>query len=824
MSLKSFFLLLSVLTNFSLAVYVWIRNPKRTQNRIFSIFILNLVAWSFVNFLISGCQDASRVNILGRWAYTFGSLIPANFLLFCLFFPKRIKKFSRLTIFMAYSAGVFFVYIVQFTKLLQKGVILQNGMFRPALGILHPFWAFYEISGMGGGLYYLFRKWKDAENRYESLQIKTVFIGITLATLFGLLVNVVLPALGISQFVSLGPTMTVVIMGFITYAIVKYRLFDITVALKKTLLYTLLTGLVTSVYMVAILSTERFLRGLTGYQSFIPIFLVSVFLAFAFLPIREKLQNFVDKVFFKRRYDYTKILKETAEEISKELNLRKLLQFIVDNICEAMGIEQASIWLRKERGYQCFINRNLPLKKLIPFSGEKQVIQWLEKKKDVIIREELEKMRPSPIVKAMDKFLGKVDADISVPIFRENQLTGFLFLSNKKSGDIFTQEDINLLLTITSQAGIALENALLYDEAQNARIFQENILSHMVSGVIGIEKDGIIRIFNKRASKFLGKSSSKIIGKSYKNIIKGEVGWVIEQVFLRRKNVLRWEVEVPESEGKFVLGVTGVPLIDKENKFSGVLVVLVDLTEIRRLESELHLAERLAEVGKLSATLAHEIKNPLTPILTFIQLVKEGNHDPEVYTDFADVAYREAQRINNLLQELLDISHPEKLDLEECNINHLIEETSLLLKVEAEKKGISVINNLSEEVPSFPTDENRMKQVIINLGRNAIESMGRKGTLEISTHYELVQEGLGKVILSIKDSGKGIPKEYLSRIFDIFYTTKKNGTGLGLALVKKVVEAHGGDVEVESEVGKGSEFRIVLPVRIKSEMEAMRVM
>ncbi|MCD6407617.1 hypothetical protein J7L87_01025, partial [bacterium] len=240
MSLKAFFLLLSTLTNLSLAFYVLIRNPKRIQNRVFSIFILNLVAWSLTNFFISICNDINRVDVWGRWAYTFGSLIPANFLLFCLFFPTKIKKFSKSAILIIYSISFSFMYMSQFTKFLQRGVIFHNGVFRPVLGPLHTIWAIYEIGTMGGGLYYLFKKWKYSKSRYESLQIKTVFLGLGISSFIGSLTNVILPSLGISHFVSLGPTMTVVIVGFITYAIVRYRLFDITVALKKTLLYTLL--------------------------------------------------------------------------------------------------------------------------------------------------------------------------------------------------------------------------------------------------------------------------------------------------------------------------------------------------------------------------------------------------------------------------------------------------------------------------------------------------------------------------------------------------------------------------------------------------------
>jgi len=812
--LKLFLLFLSVIVNTAIGIFVYIRHPKKIVHRAFLLFALSLALWGVSNMLVYSQRLPYKIEIFGKFAFAASALVPFTFLYFSLSFPEspQVSNKKILPLFLITCAFIF----ISYTPLLQKGVTLSRKGYIPIFGPLAPLFFLYVVSYVLAGLVNWGIKYKSASSRVHQKQIQFGFLGFLLYAILAFFFNVTLPILGVSHLFFMGPLLTVIMMSFIAYSIVRYRLFDITFFLKRTALYIILTGLLTGAFLIAVILTERLTREIAGYQSIAPAIVISFFIAFAYLPLREKIQHFLDVVFFPSKYNYQKILRKIASEINRSMRLVEIVKKLVDEISQVLEVDTGSLWLKKYRDYKCIYST---LKELngqrIP--SNHALIRYLKKRKDALIKEEIEKRGhySQKFFEEYFKLFNKLKADIAIPIFREGELDGVLFLSNKKSGDIFTQEDVNLLLTIGSQAGIALQNALLYEEAQSARIFQESILTHMENGVLGIEKEGIVRIYNQKAYEFLKIPPSQIIGKDFRDVMDGEIRWVIDQVFLRKERISRWEVKLPEKGGEYILGVTGIPLRDQNRHFSGALIVMIDLTELRRLESELHHSERLAAIGKLAATLAHEIKNPLASIKTFVQIVKSGEADEEVRSNFAEVVFNEVERVDNLLQELLDLSKPEVLHKKECNMNKIVEETLYSLLQEAKKREIELEQVLDKNVPTFPVDPQRMKQVILNLVINAMEAMDKRGKITVYSGFEKVDGRMGKYLLKVKDTGKGIAEEEIPKIFEIFYTTKKGGSGLGLALVKKIVEAHGGSIKVKSELGKGSEFMVILPVKIR---------
>ncbi len=199
---------------------------------------------------------------------------------------------------------------------------------------------------------YLFKKWKATKIGIEAIQLKVLFIGMFIAAIFAIATIAVLPVLGFPQLIAIGPTFSVIIVGFIAYAIVRYRLFDITIVAKKTAIYTLLTGAVTTFYIVGVLLAERLFSGIIGYKTFFPAVFAALLVAFVFLPLREKIQNFVDRLFGKKRYEYQRILREMGKELNRVLSLPRLLQYILKNITEAIGIDGGSIYLREGNRFQ----------------------------------------------------------------------------------------------------------------------------------------------------------------------------------------------------------------------------------------------------------------------------------------------------------------------------------------------------------------------------------------------------------------------------------------------------------------------------------------
>ena len=814
MGYKSFFLLLSILGNLFLGSYVMLHNPRGLQNRIFSLFIFNLVLWSFVNFLITISSNIYSVEILGKFAYAIGSIIPATFATFVYVFPKINKNISKKPLYIIYSICIPLI-ILSFTSLLQMGIKIINEEFRPVLGILHPLFSAYEVVGMSYGLWLLYRKWMLSNTKYEQSQMKFTFIGILVSTIIALISNVILPLIGISSLVSIGPTLTVIIIGFTAYTIVRYRLFDINIIVKKTAIYTILTALVTAFYIVGVLLAERLFSGIIGYRTFFPAVFAALLVAFIFLPLREKIQNFVDKVFGKKKYEYQRVLQKMGKELSRVLSLAKLLNYILKNITEAMDIDAGAIYLREGNKFQVKATFGEIKTKKIIFSRSSSLILWMKQRKDVVIREELERIKESRKTESMKDSLDKIGASIAVPIMRENVLTGIIFLKSKSSKDMFTEEDINLLLTLAHQAGVAIENARLYTQVEQAKIYQENILKNLVNAVIVTDKDGKVRIFNEKAEQITGLSALQVIGKNHRKILPEIFSRFIIDAKKFGKGLSSHEIEYIKDKGKtMILGVGTAVMRSQNNKLNGVTLVLADLTEIRVLEHQLNRAEELAMVGTLAAGMAHEIKNPLVAINTFLELLPEKYDDPEFRGEFSQAALEEVKKINDLIHRLLNFAQPKPPNFTLSHIHKCIDDSLTFMNSKLNSHNITVVKKYSPKVPESFIDKTRFDEVLLNLILNAVEAMEKGGKLYITTSYKKVGS-IGRVLLKIKDTGEGISSENLLRIFDPFFTTKDNGTGLGLAIVYRAIADHGGKIEAESKVGKGTTFSISLPVFLK---------
>jgi len=231
------------------------------------------------------------------------------------------------------------------------------------------------------------------------------------------------------------------------------------------------------------------------------------------------------------------------------------------------------------------------------------------------------------------------------------------------------------------------------------------------------------------------------------------------------------------------------------------------LVKLRSSLSERERLTRLAATGELSATLAHEIKNPLNAIGSAALYLKK-NFKGELVREFSRVIHDEAMRINKLTSNLLNFAKPLQAEFESSDVNELVRETINLLREECEERGLTIESDLHEDLPLTLVDRSQMKQVLINLVLNSLDAVSPDGSIRIGTGASN-----GSIRISVQDSGKGISEEDLQRIFNPFFTTKTRGTGLGLAVTKKVVKEHGGDILAESAPGRGSVFTILLPVK-----------
>jgi two-component system sensor histidine kinase HydH len=252
-------------------------------------------------------------------------------------------------------------------------------------------------------------------------------------------------------------------------------------------------------------------------------------------------------------------------------------------------------------------------------------------------------------------------------------------------------------------------------------------------------------------------------------------------------------------------------------------MVVTDITALKRLELQIRRSDRLASLGTLSAGMAHEIKNPLVSIKTFAQLLPERYHESDFRETFSGLIVHEIDRIDSLVNQLLRFARPAKPLLRPMHVHEILDKTLRLVQHRLYQKEIKVTQKWEAPIDTIRADGDQMEQVFLNFFLNAMDAMKRGGELTVSTETRsgeslithLLPEGGERneaLHISIRDTGEGIKKEDIARVFDPFFTTKNFGTGLGLSVVHGIIEEHGGQIEVESELAKGTSFHIFLPL------------
>jgi signal transduction histidine kinase len=272
----------------------------------------------------------------------------------------------------------------------------------------------------------------------------------------------------------------------------------------------------------------------------------------------------------------------------------------------------------------------------------------------------------------------------------------------------------------------------------------------------------------------------------------------------------------------------------QDRQVLGALMVLTDITAIKRLELQIRRSDRLASLGTLSAGMAHEIKNPLVSIKTFAQLLPERYQDSDFRETFSNLIGHEIDRIDSLVNQLLRFARPAKPILKPLHVHEVLEKSLLLIGHRLFQKDIKLTRSWEANVDTIRADADQLEQVFLNFFLNAMDAMQRGGELSVSTQILSGEEWVAAMAhtngdgqprevlrITIRDTGEGIRTEDVPHVFDPFFSTKDYGTGLGLSVVHGIIQEHGGQIEVESELKKGTAFHILLPlVRFDSEVAA----
>lgn len=334
--------------------------------------------------------------------------------------------------------------------------------------------------------------------------------------------------------------------------------------------------------------------------------------------------------------------------------------------------------------------------------------------------------------------------------------------------------------------------------------FANALRSSLFCGVLAVDARGKITIFAPELEELLRVRPADALGKSFETLPKPLQKGIAETLasgIAAPATQVKIHSDV-EDHSIHVFTVSG-------GKAGGAILVLHDVTPARRLEQNLRRLDRLANAGMLSASVAHEIKNAIVAIKTFVDLLLEKNQDAEL----AEIVGKEMKRINALVSQMLRVANPAKPVLGALSLHELIDHALRLVQHQMNEKLIALQKDFTATEDTVLGDSHQLDQAFMNLFLNALEAMGAHGTLGVATESLPAAGGApARVRVTVKDTGIGIPPENLKRMFETFFTTKKHGTGLGLAITRRIVQEHHGEISVESRPDHGATFTVLLPV------------
>jgi len=710
--------LIAAIICISLGMLVLFKNTNNNKNRFYMLFSIILTIWAYACFVQSVTTDIKAAILYDKILYAAAVFAPT---LFLHFISVYLNKKRNLALSVSYILSwVFFVF--NFTPFFRKGVVfLFNNRFVtiPEVG-WYLYLAFFAVV-VAIAYYDLINTIRfgsgEIKRHSEYLFIASIFLVVGGLSYFALILNLAsYPFDSILNLVS--STVLAVFEIIISYAILRYRLMDIEVVIKKGVVYSTMMASIVGVYSLLMFISQNVFESTLGINQWIATILTAFAIAVGYKPLETSVTNLTDKYFFRKKYDYQKTLKDSSEAMNLLTDIDRLVRLTTRIVARRMGLEETSTLVYDEPHHRYHVKAvEGKSKELLgtTFSDDYELFKHLFTAKKILIKDEVintlnskllmpdERKRLTTIRKEMDK----LHAQICVPSitrgkYMGNKLVAVFCLGEKKSGDMYSNEDIQLLSTLSNQAAVAVENALMYSD------------------------------------------------------------------------------------------------------------LMKQFQELKETKDQLVQSEKLAALGTMAAGIAHEIRNPLTSLQLFVQMMAERFDDHEFREKFTQIVPPEIERLNRIVSDLVSFAKPSKLVMEPAQVNDILDKTIRLSEISFKKLNVKVIKEFGP-VPAVLCDQQKLMQTFLNLIMNGSQSMATGGTLTVRTYFDDINKN---VCIDVKDTGHGISEENLKKIFAPFFTTKEGGTGLGLAITRRIVEEHKGEIKVKSVVGEGTTFTVELPVAV----------
>jgi PAS domain S-box-containing protein len=640
--------------------------------------------------------------------------------------------------------------------------------------------------------------------------------------------SVILDAQEVSRFV---PLAVLVLDGFVAYGIATRRILDVSAVLQRVVSFILIICYLSIIYGVSKKAGDILFLWLVNDTTYLSHLLAALVVAFSVTPAHGWMQAVSHRLFASADLLNINVVLERAgqmfQEVSTEANLMEKFSKLIE---ESFGTTKVILLRPEKNGAYRQAYPEVADKKEIFFQSDSPVIQLLNQEHEAFTVETLHRMRPTPQVTGALAELEKNGAALVIGSFMRKEMKAILLLTAKKSGRIYDLREQRALQMLCDQFAVALENSNLYTTIQNGKIYNEILLDSLTSGIVAVDEDRKIIIFNQRAQKLTGLPESAVVNKPMTVLppvlIEGLETVLNSGAGFRDKDrtIRRGEQELPiRVSGSMFRGYTGNLL--------GALLIFNDMTIIKKMEEQIRRTDRLSSLGTLSAGMAHEIKNPLVTIKTFTQLLPHQYNNAEFRQTFFDLVGQEVTRIDTIVNRLLNFARPAPASLQPVSLHKVVDNSLRLIERQLVQNGIVLKRHLDAKYDMVEADAEQLNQTFINFFLNAIHAMTDGGTLTVRTSLANPLTGTpqaggrdgvrGKYIqLDIQDVGCGIAQDRLNKIFDPFFTTREGGVGLGLSVSHGIIQEHSGVVDVESKEGRGTVFHVLLPlIRSRQQQE-----
>ena len=744
---------------------------------------------------------------------------PLLFLHFCLTFPERPQwvRERRWVIPSLYGCGAL---LLSFHVLVSQQVMVLPTTLSTSNWLLDRIEQIYMVAGLLGGAAVLEQSRRHARVPLIRQQLKWVTGGAFLAILpFGVLYAI---PYGLGYVPTPWMAGSVFSLAFLPltfgYAIMHYRLMDVDIMFRRGIAYTLATAALVAAYFGFIGLFADFFRTHVGITSHSGWILAVIVTAVLFQPVLNWIQGRLDRFFRRERYNYRRTLLEFARDLTGELHVGPLLDQVTEHLAATLDVDRIAVFLAAEPG-----GFRLAKSRGVTYSGPMNLTfldpSRPELKKGYLFFDNVRRAHDaSPQAQAT---IREFDLHYYLPFQMKDRTLGYLGLGKTRNGDLLSSEDVDLLRTIASSVSIALENARLYEsleqralQYQTLKDFSENIVESINAGVTATNLGQEIEAWNSAMETLYGIDRSEAVGKRLDQVFPVTLLSQLPPASDSAPTFSLYKFHLQNAGGRqLIVNLSATPLVGKDGRVLGRLLIFTDLTERVSLEDQLAQAEKLSSIGLLSAGVAHEVNTPLAVITAQAQMLLRqmppNDERRATLEKITKASFRASEIVNNLLK-FSRLSGSEYADLD---VNRLIRETLSLLEPMLKTSRVGLSLQLGSDLPPVYGNYGKLQQVLMNLIMNARDAMPRGGELTLAS--DAVNS---HVCVEVADNGVGIAPDHIKKIFDPFFTTKSTsrGTGLGLAVTYGIIREHSGEIRVESTLGRGTTFRLELPAARKA--------